>query len=297
MNCHRIRTSSVFDQSDYQQLKTFTQRLQQLEKKSRENHEYSLRKIHSMSALNLIPTDSSSSLRTYSINNDDKSNNSNSKEKQISLEVKTNSYNRKIQVKTKQEDTICTMKTPSIVTRVITTETPPPLSPHRISVIRGQRRSSSKLTISSNNLHEDFLHLVSNSSIQNIRVSVTTSPNDRESGKTAETHFSFATPVINHDESYSTMISNFVSENLAKSSKLDDDTTFDHRPLLDLITQLNRRHTLNESSSSSPTPIPTTSNEILPAKLLSPFRPMIVHKKQQVLFIHHFLVEKKIDFV
>ena len=135
VNCHR--SSSVFDESNssaYQRLKTLTQRLKQLEIKSRENIEQiSLRKINSMSALNLIPMESS--LRT----------NSNNKEKQISLEVKTNSYNRKIQVKTKQEDTICTMKTPSIVTRVITTETPPPLSPHRVSVIRGQRRSSSRI--------------------------------------------------------------------------------------------------------------------------------------------------------
>lgn len=107
---------------------------------------------------------------------------------------------------------------------------------------------------------------------------MTTSPNDRQSSKTAETHFSFPNP----DESYSTMISNFVSENLAKSSKLDDESTFDHRPLLDLITQLNRRHTLNEPS----TPIDSTiSNEILPPKSLNPFRPMIVHKKHQVSII------------
>lgn len=91
-----------------------------------------------MSTINLIPMDSS--LHPYSNNSEEK----NPKEKQISLEVKTNSYNRKIQVKTKQEDTICSTKTPSIITRVITTETPPPLSPHRVSVIRGQRRSSSR---------------------------------------------------------------------------------------------------------------------------------------------------------
>lgn len=126
------------------------------------------------------------------------------------------------------------------------------------------------------------MNLVSNSSIQNIRVSVTTSPNGRDSSKTAETEFQFPASLADSnsstDESYSTMISNFVSENLAKTSKFDDDSTFDHRPLLDLISQLNRRHTLNES----PLPIESTSNEILPPKLLSPFRPMIVHKKQQV---------------
>lgn len=87
-----------------------------------------------MSQMNLIPIESSSS-RT-----DDKSSSSTNRDKQISFEVKTNSYNRKVQVKTKQEDTICTTKIPSIVTRIITTETPP----HRVSVIRGQRRSSSK---------------------------------------------------------------------------------------------------------------------------------------------------------
>ena len=147
------RTSS----SAYQRLKNLTQRLRQLENKARRNFEQfnredflpisrvktfpqlssssqSLRKIQSMSTMNFLPMESSSS-RSH----DDKSHSTN-KDKQISFEVKTNSYNRKIQVKTKQEDTICSTKSPAIVTRIITTETPP----HRVSVIRGQRRSSSK---------------------------------------------------------------------------------------------------------------------------------------------------------
>ncbi len=109
---------------------------------------FPLRKIKSMSAIKFFPIESQSrptSLAPFVKTNQEKSNPI-IKEKQISFEVKTNSYNRKVQVKTKQEDTICTTKkpiSPTIVTRIITTETPPPMSPHRVSVVRQKRRSSS----------------------------------------------------------------------------------------------------------------------------------------------------------
>jgi len=128
------------------------------------------------------------------------------------------------------------------------------------------------------------LFSVSNSSVQNVRVSVSSLPNN------AESQLSYPTPRAlpdsnPNDESLSSMISNFVSENLNKSSKYDDEETFDRRPLLELISELNRRHTLNSTSQvrdRTVSPSPTPSDIILPPKPLSPFRPMIVHKKNQV---------------
>ncbi|CAF1410486.1 unnamed protein product [Rotaria sordida] len=139
------------------------------------------------------------------------------KEKQISFEVNTNSYNRKVQVKTKQEETKCTTKklpspiSPPIVTRIIKTETPISLS----CVSVNQRRRSSK--------------------------------------------------------------------------------TFDRRPLLDFISELNRRHALNQSSTIPSPPPPFNNNDqsiktrtlspsptdIRLPKPLSPFRPVILHRKYQ----------------
>ncbi len=112
-------------------------------------------------------------------------------------------------------------------------------------------------------------------------------------GKTVQTQFSFPSSTVTtpNDESYSKMISNFVTENLVKTSKFDDDETFDRRPLLDLISELNRRHTLNQSpiihsnardQSTERRTISPTPSDILPPKPLSPFRPVIVHRKYQV---------------
>ncbi len=105
---------------------------------------FPLRKIKTMSAINIFPIESPSrpsTLPSFPIVNQEKSNPI-IKEKQISFEVKTNSYNRRIQVKTKQEDTICTTKkpiSPTIITRI---ETRPS---NRVNVLHQQRRSSSKL--------------------------------------------------------------------------------------------------------------------------------------------------------
>jgi hypothetical protein len=141
-----------------------------------------------------------------------------------------------------------------------------------------------------------YIFIVSNSSVQNIRVCVSSSPNGNEAGQTAQTEFSFpspaaATTTTSNEESYSSMISNFVSENLVKTSKLDEDETFDRRPLLDLISELNRRHTLNQSpiihpherdQSTERRTVSPSSSDIQPPKSLSPFRPVIVHRKYQV---------------
>ncbi|CAF2791087.1 unnamed protein product [Rotaria sp. Silwood2] len=265
----------------------------QLRKKSL--NYFPLRKIKTMSAIKLLTMESqshSSSLLPFQITNKNIVHERSMpavKEKQISFEVKTNSYNRKVEVKTKQEEKICTTKqrtcplSPPIVTRIIKTETP--ISPSCITVNQ-QRRSST-----------------SNSSIQSVRVSVSSSPHRNETDKTVKTHFSFpsSSKMISNketsnketsskDDSYSSIISDFVSENLVEPSKLDEEETFDRRPLLDLISELNRRHTLNQSSTIPPidndqsiktrtfSPSPT---DIRPPKPLSPFRPVIVHRKYQ----------------
>ncbi len=158
------KISSKTDQKKFEQFdrsfKKNDDHLLNIKTKLHRNHSYPqlikissnhLRKIKTMSAIKCFPIETRSrpsSLLPIPITNQEKTNPI-IKEKQISFEVKTNSYNRKVQVKTKQEDTICTTKkstSPTIVTRIITTETPPPpppISPHRLSIIRHQRRSSS----------------------------------------------------------------------------------------------------------------------------------------------------------
>jgi len=133
----------------------------------------------------------------------------------------------------------------------------------------------------------------SNRSVQNVRVRVSSSPSRNEPEKIVQTQFSFPSPTKTtaNDESYSSMISNFVSENLVETSKPDEEALFNHRPLLDLINDLNRRHTLNQSpiihsnerdQSIERRTISPTPSDILPPKPLSPFRPVIVHRKYQV---------------
>lgn len=138
------------------------------------------------------------------------------------------------------------------------------------------------------------LVLVSNSSVQNVRVSVSSSPHGNEPEKIAQTQFPFPSPTKTSptdDASYSAMMSNFVSENLVKTSKLDEEETFNRQPLLDLISELNRRHTLNQSpiihSPERDQSIERTPTNILPPKPLSPFRPVIVHRKHQVKIKHN----------
>jgi hypothetical protein len=244
-----------------------------------------------MSAINIFPIESQShpsSLLPYPITNPNilqEKSTPQVKEKRTSFEVKTNSYSQKVEVKTKQEDTIYTKKktiSPPIVTRIITTERP--ISPHRVSVHQHRRSSST------------------NSSVQSIRVSVSSSPHGNDLTKTAETQFSFpslSTTIPNEEtsakgDSYASMISNFVSENLVEPSKSDEEETFDRRPLLDLISELNRRRTLNQSptikdQSIERRTVSPTPSDILPPKPLSPFRPVIVHRKYQVKQISFLL--------
>jgi len=104
-----------------------------------------------MSSIKISPIESKSSCSSvplFSIS-EINSNIEKSGEKQITFEVKTNTFNRKIQVKTKQEDTICTTNKFSPIITCSTT------SPKRVRVDQSPR-SSSKF-ISKNKNKKNFL--------------------------------------------------------------------------------------------------------------------------------------------
>lgn len=112
-----------------------------------------------------------------------------------------------------------------------------------------------------------FEYLVSNSSIQRVRVSVSSSLHENE---------------ISKDESpnYSSLIENFVEKNVKEKEEEKTKESFDHRPLLNLINELNQSEHIQPNKN-----IPSlSSSKILPAKQISPFKPIILHKKYQVEF-------------
>ncbi|CAF3358005.1 unnamed protein product [Rotaria sp. Silwood1] len=258
--------------------------------KTKSSNYFPLRKIKTMSSIKLLtiePQSHSSSCLPFPVTNKNILQERATPvvtEKQISFEVKTNRYNRKVEVKTKQEETICTTKkhtsplSPSIVTRIIKTEIP--ISTSCVSVNQQKRPS------------------ISNSSVQSVRISVSSSPHRHESDKPVKTQFSFPSSskltsneeISSKNDSSLSKGSNVVSENLIEPSKLDEEETFDRRPLLDLISELNRRHTINQSPTIPPLDndqsiktilFPTSPTDIRPPKPLSPFRPVIVHRKYQ----------------
>lgn len=74
----------------------------------------------------------------------------------------------------------------------------------------------------------------------------------------------------------------------------EDKQNFDRRPLLDLLNQLNQHKELNQSDNidKSRKTLSPSPSKILPPKQISPFRPVILHKKSQVRFNEfdfHFL--------
>ena len=103
-----------------------------------------------MSAMKLLPIEPSSSLASYPVADETTPQEKSTplvKEKKISFEVNTSSYTRKVEVKTKQEEKICTKKkttSPTIVTRVIQTGTSP--SSPRISVQQQPRSTGEHLS-------------------------------------------------------------------------------------------------------------------------------------------------------
>ena len=128
-------------------------RIQSYPQLRQQSNNLPIRKIKSMSTMKLLPVQSSHlpHIITNKVIPREKSTPT-VKEKQISFEVKTNSYNRKVEVKTKQEEKICTtkksesLKSPPIVTRVVKTETP--ISSQRITM-SPQRRISSMYSVTS----------------------------------------------------------------------------------------------------------------------------------------------------
>ncbi len=113
--------------------------------------------------------------------------------------------------------------------------------------------------------------VVSNSSIQSVRVSVRSS--------------SYQNEMMKKTEEPTGTCSSFVQE---------DEQNFDRRPLLDLLNQLNQHKELNQSDNidKSRKTLSPSPSKILPPKQISPFRPVILHKKSQVRlneFDFHFL--------
>jgi hypothetical protein len=112
-----------------------------------------------------------------------------------------------------------------------------------------------------NRIKKKFSFVVSNSSIQRVRVSVSSSSHQNE----------FIQKSKSKSPNYSSVIENFVKENHNKQEK-----SFDRRPLLDLINEMNQSESLNRNKKI-----------ILPPKQISPFKPIILHKKYQVSFIQN----------
>jgi hypothetical protein len=110
-----------------------------------------------------------------------------------------------------------------------------------------------------------FCLVVSNSSIQRVRISVSSSPYHHEMIHKSELQ----------SPTYSSMISNFIQENLNEETKL-----FDRRPLLDLLNEHNQLPELENNEKNRKTFSPSPSR-ILPPKQFSLFRP-VIHKKYQV---------------
>ncbi len=118
-----------------------------------------------------------------------------------------------------------------------------------------------------------FCLVVSNSSIQRVRISVSSSPYHHEMIQ----KFELQSPT------YSSMISNFIQENLNEETHVDqqeEKKLFDRRPLLDLLNECNQLPELENNEKNRKTFSPSPSR-ILPPKQFSLFRP-VIHKKYQV---------------
>ncbi|CAF1140330.1 unnamed protein product [Adineta steineri] len=245
------------------------------------SRQYSLGEINGMSSIEILPTDSRSSSplffepRRHSITTINTSDHNltieKCQDKQTKFEIKTNIFNRNIQLKTKQDETIYTNNQSS-------SNTNKPFAPHKIQV------------------HHPTKSSIVNNSLQSIRVCVSSSPYDKE----------FIQKIETQSPSYSSILSNIVTDNhpkeQTKSNEIEEET-FDRRPLLDLINQLNQRNLSNQAenhsnnltrtSSTSSNILPpkqnsnnltrtsSTSSNILPPKHITPFKPVILRKKSQ----------------
>ncbi|CAF4100089.1 unnamed protein product, partial [Adineta steineri] len=245
------------------------------------SRQYSLDEINGMSSIEILPTDSRSSSplffepRRHSITTINTSDHNltieKCQDKQTKFEIKTNIFNRNIQLKTKQDETIYTNNQSS-------SNTNKSFAPHKIQV------------------HHPTKSSTVNNSLQSIRVCVSSSPYDKE----------FIQKIETQSPSYSSILSNIVTDNhpkeQTKSNEIEEET-FDRRPLLDLINQLNQRNVSNQAenhsnnltrtsstssnilppkqNSNNLTRTPSTSSNILPPKHITPFKPVILRKKSQ----------------
>ncbi len=117
-----------------------------------------------------------------------------------------------------------------------------------------------------NRIKKKFSFVVSNSSIQRVRVSVSSSSHQNE----------FIQKSKSKSPNYSSVIENFLKENHNKQEEEEEKKSFDRRPLLDLINEINQSESFNRNKRI-----------ILPPKQISPFKPIILHKKYQVSFIQN----------
>ena len=167
------------------------------------------------------------------------------RQKQMTFEVKSNSFNRQVQVKTKQEEQICTRKAPlsPLPSPVITcsTTTTEYFPPHRVHVEQPSERDRRLDSTGGESLF-------SLAAIQSVRLRVNSSTEE-------------IAPVSTRKE-------------LERRPLLD--LLSDLQPRRHTITQPPVIPTLD---SLPPAPPPSPSQSILPAKSFNPFRPVIVHRK------------------
>ena len=190
----------------------------------------------------------------------------------MTFEVKTSSFNRKIQVKTKQEESICRRQPSSSPCRIPSptltcSSTIESFSPRRIQIRReeqderNQRASTSNVALTSIQSHSRRIEHVlgCQSSPASVRLRVTSPSQVRRNGNAVEEETE-KKKNNNKNSDRNPSSSPFVH---SISMDTNRDETKARRPLFDL---------LNEFRPSSPI-------RILPAKQLPPFQPIITHKK------------------
>ena len=203
--------------------------------------------------------------------NDARASSANAKQP-MTFEVKTSSFTRKIQVKTKQEESICRRQPSSSPCRIPSptltcSSTIESFSPRRIQIRREEqdernpRTSTSNVALASIDSHSRRIEHVlgCQTSPASVRLRVTSPSQVRRNGDAVEEK----KEKKNNNSDRNPSSSPFV-HSISMDTNRDD--TKARRPLFDL---------LNELRPSSPI-------RILPAKQLPPFQPIITHKKSPV---------------
>ncbi|CAF1211758.1 unnamed protein product, partial [Didymodactylos carnosus] len=221
------------------------------------------------------------------------------REKQVVFEVKSNTYKRKVEVKTKQEDKILKKPAASISVAVLPA----------VNNVVLQSPSTSTYT------HEHRRSSFSNSSAQSYKVSISsfdsfTRPRTISNASDDKTNDTYASMLENlKEDSYDDFTT--APDTSVDYYDLRRDEKFNKRPLLELISELHKHHipqktisnekqeqeqlklsqeslllsppefhtaVSSTAASSSARPLSPT---IVPPKQFSPFRPVIIHRKYQ----------------